>query len=98
MVVTNGESPPPFPAQQSVHAYIHTHTHTFSLSHTHTCLHTPTTSMPVLLTPCAPASLKMLLSIPEADRLSYSRYRHPSRPSTSMLPRAYPTLRPSALS
>ncbi|EUC27888.1 hypothetical protein COCCADRAFT_41497 [Bipolaris zeicola 26-R-13] len=67
MVVTNGESPLPFPAQQSIHAYTHTHTY----------LHTPAI---------------------EADRLSYSRYRHPSRPSTLMLPRAYPTPRPSTLS
>ena len=39
MVVTNGESPPPFPAQQSVHAYIHTHTHFLSLSYTHLLTH-----------------------------------------------------------
>ncbi|EUC48271.1 hypothetical protein COCMIDRAFT_87788 [Bipolaris oryzae ATCC 44560] len=84
MVVRNGESPPSFPAC--------IHTHTFSL------LHTSATSMPVLLTPCAPASFEMLLLIPEANRLPYSRYRHPPWPSTSMLPRAYPTPRPSTLS
>lgn len=75
----------------AVNTCIYTHTHTHLLTY-------PGHRYARLTDALRPASFKMLLSIPEADRLSYSRYRHPSRPSTLMLPRAYPTPRPSTLS